>query len=69
MGLFDSAGKDAGSKAVETLGPIAQDFEMRAAGILHGLLDRFNIKFDFHFSIDPPKAKWANPPPENDHVY
>jgi hypothetical protein len=69
MGLFASTGKEAGLEAVQTLGPIAQDFEMRAAGILHGLLDRFNIKIDFHFSIDPPKAKWANPDPENDKVY
>lgn len=42
---------------------------MRAAGILHGLLDRINVKCDFHFSIDPPKAKAANPDPESDKVY
>ena len=69
MALFEGAGKEAGQKAVETAGPILRDVEMRAAGILHGLLDRINVKVDIHLSIDPPKAKYANPPPEDDKVY
>ena len=69
MALFEGAGKEAGEKAVETLGPILRECEMRAAGILHGLLDRFDVKFDFHFVIKPPKAKAANPAPETDQVY
>lgn len=69
MGLFDTAGKDAGSNAVKNLGPVLQDAEIRLGNLVHSLLDRINLKCDFHFSIDPAKARYANPPPEEDKTY
>jgi len=37
------------------LAPLLRDFENRAGGILHGLLDRFEV--DIHIKLNPiPKA-------------
>ncbi len=69
MALFEGAGKQAGEGAVEKAGPILRDAEIRLGAILHSLLDRINIKCDFHLSVDPPKARYANPPPEEDKTY
>jgi len=77
MGLFDSAGKGAAEEihktatdALDKVWPILRNVESMAQGILHGLLDRLNgTKITLVIEIPQPKAKAANPPPEQDHVY
>ena len=74
MGWFDTAGKESVVEArkaigenVDKLEPLFRNVEVRAAGILHSLLDRFEI--DIKIKLNPPSARYANPPPEDDKVY
>jgi hypothetical protein len=62
FGLDNNVGKPAVEAAVEKLDPLLRDVEIRAAGILHSLLDRFEI--DIKIKLNPPKATYANPPPK-----
>ena len=44
---------------IQKLGPLFQEIENRGGGILHGLLDRFEI--DIHIKLNPiPKATAVN---------
>jgi hypothetical protein len=75
MGWFDAAGKESVVEArkaigenVDKLEPLFRNVEMRLAGIVHDILDRLDgTTLTLH--IPPPKAKTADPIPENDKVY
>ena len=55
FGLDNNVGKPAVEAAVKELDPLLRDVENRLGGILHGLLDRFEI--DIHIKLNPvPKA-------------
>ena len=69
ISLASDKAKEVVKTATDNLSPLLRDVEIRLGGLIHSLLDRINIKVDIHFSIDPAKAKYANPPPENDKVY
>lgn len=55
FGIDNNVGKPAVQEAVAKLDPLFQDMENRLGGILHGLLDRFEI--DIHIKLNKlPKA-------------
>lgn len=55
------------NQIVDKIPPLLTDVETRLFGGLHGLLDR--VECEFHFKINPAKAKAANPTPEADKIY